>query len=204
MNIFKKPLNYKIINIFSKEECNLILSDFEKNKNHIKINKEHGVERISSYEIDSRYFSKHINDLIKQKVKEKLHPITKGKIGMVFGVRYSIDTKSHMTEHYDCNTYSCVISLNNEFKDGGTYFPFSGDLLKPSVGSGVLFKADKLNSYHSAHPITEGVRYVLVIRMEKLNSIFVFLKAICLHFIDKHIRKNKEKYYMKPKLVNLQ
>lgn len=188
----------QIINIFSDEECDMIVSDFEKNKEHIKLSKDHGVERISSYEIDLKYFSSHIKDLVQEKIKNIIQPLTKGKVGMVFGVKYSLDTKPDMTEHYDCNSYSCVITLNDSFKEGGTYFPFTGEVIKPKVGDGVLFKADKIKSYHSAYPISDGVRYVLVIRMEKKNIFRVILNAIFLTFVDKYIRKNKEKLYKNP------
>lgn len=189
----------KIIKIFTKGESKLIVDDFEKNKNHIKLSTDHGVERISSYEIDIKHLSEPIKELITERINFVLKPITGGKLGMVFGVRYSLDTKSYMTAHHDCNSYSCVIKLNNDYKGGGTYFPLTGQVLSPDkVGEGLLFKADTIDSYHEAYPITNGVRYVLVVRMEKKNIFHLIIKAYFLHFVDKWIQKRRDRYYKKP------
>ncbi len=189
----------QIVKIFTEEESKLIVNDFEKNKDHIKLSRDHGVERISSYEIDVQHFSEDIKELIYSKIESKLKPITKGKLGMVFGVRYSLDTKSYMSAHHDCNSYSCVIKLNNDYSGGGTYFPLTGEVLSPeNVGEGLLFKADTIDSYHEAYPITKGVRYVLVVRMEKKNIFHLILKAYFFHFVDKWIQKRKDRYYKKP------
>ena len=189
----------QIVKIFTEEESKLIVNDFEKNKDHIKLSRDHGVERISSYEIDVQHFSEDIKELIYSKIESKLKPITKGKLGMVFGVRYSLDTKSYMSAHHDCNSYSCVIKLNDDYSGGGTYFPLTGEVLSlENVGEGLLFKADTIDSYHEAYPITEGVRYVLVVRTEKKNILHLLLKAYFFHFVDKWIQKRKDRYYKKP------
>ena len=189
---------FKNLDFFTKSECESIVNDFEKNKEHIKLSTDHGVERISSYEIDIKHLSNPIKDLIGQKIETILKPITGGKVGMVFGVKYSLDTKSYMSAHYDCNSYSCVISLNDDFHGGGTYFPLKGEIIKSEVGRGYLFKADTIKSYHEAYPITSGVRYVLVIRMENKNTFGLIVRAYFLHFVDKFIQKFKSIIYKKP------
>ena len=183
---------YDEIKIFNKSECNLIVKDFEKNKKHIKLSTDHGVEKISSYEIDFQYFSPNIKKLINKKIKNEILTITGGKSAMIFGVKYSLNTKNYMSPHYDCNSYSCVITLNNKFKGGGTSFPLSNKIIKTNVGYGILFKADKINSYHEAYPIKKGIRYVLVIRVEKQNIIGVLIKTLFLYFVDKFIQKFKK------------
>jgi hypothetical protein len=191
----------KIVKIFDEKECESIVKDFEKNREFIKISTNHGVERISSYEINIKNLSKPIADLIQEKINTVIKPITGGKTGMVFGVRYSLDTKNYMSAHHDCNSYSCVVKLNEDYKGGGTYFPLSGEVLNPKeVGCGLLFKADTIMSYHEAFPITEGIRYVLVIRMENKNLINLILKAYFLSFVDKFIQKFKKRFYKKPLL----
>jgi len=194
-----KTNNFSIITIFTQKESELIVDDFGKNKNNIKLSTDHGIERISSYEIDIKHLSENIKNLIKEKIETILKPITGGEVGMVFGVRYSLDTKSYMSAHHDCNSYSCVIKLNDTYEGGGTYFPLTGEVVNPEkIGQGVLFKADTIKSYHEAYPITEGVRYVLVIRMEKKSKLHLILKAYFLSFIDGWIRKRKDRYYKKP------
>ena len=191
---------HNLIEVFTKEECDLIVSDFELNKNHIKLSTDHGVERISSYEIDIEYFSESTKNLINSKIEEKIKPLTDGGfVGMVFGVRYSLDTMGYMEAHYDCNSYSCVIKLNDDYKGGGTYFPLTGEIINPKeVGTGILFEADVIKSYHEAYPITEGVRYVLVIRIEKKSMYKLLFKACFLGMVDFFIRKNKKLFYKKP------
>lgn len=188
-----------VVKVFSETECNLIIKDFIENTEHVKLSTDHGINRISSYEIDIKNLSNRIRNLINNRVNQNLLSKTGGKIGMVFGVRYSLDTKSDMEPHYDCSSYSCVIKLNSDYEGGGTYFPLDGGVLSPTeIGDGLLFKADTIDSYHSAYPITKGVRYVLVVRIEKHGVIRQLLKACFLHFVDKYIRKNKIKLYKKP------
>lgn len=191
----------KILKIFSPSECSEIILDFEKNKNFIKLSTEHGVARISSYEIDFKYFSQEIKNLINTKINDIILPITGGEIGMIFGVKYTLDTKSYMLPHYDCNSYSCVIELNDDFEGGGTHFILQNEIIRPNkIGSGILFRADKINSYHAANPITQGSRYVLVIRIEKKNKFVLILKSIFLSMVDLFFIKFKpnlhEKYLM--------
>lgn len=189
----------KIIDFFTEEESQLIVNNFELNKEHIKLSTDHGVERISSYEIDIQHFSENIKDLIYSRIETVLKPITGGKIGMVFGVRYSLDTKNYMSAHHDCNSYSCVIKLNDDYEGGGTYFPLTGEVINPEkIGQGILFEADTIKSYHEAYPITKGVRYVLVIRMEKKSLLHLIIKAYFLNLVDKWIQKRKDRYYKKP------
>lgn len=188
-----------IINIFTRNECFDIVQDFEKNKENIKLSSDHGVERISSYEIDIKHLSHNIKDLIYDKIESVIKPITSGKVGMIFGVRYSLDTKSYMSAHHDCNSYSCVIKLNDDYEGGGTYFPLTGQVVSPKeIGQGLLFKADTIKSYHEAYPVTNGVRYVLVIRMEKKNIFHLIIKAYFLDFVDKFIQKFRNRLYKKP------
>lgn len=189
------------IELFDGSECSKIISDFEKNKNFIKLSTEHGISRISSYEIDFKYFSQEIKDLINIKINNILLPITGGEVGMVFGVKYTLDTKSYMLPHYDCNSYSCVIELNDEFEGGGTHFILQNKVMRPNkIGSGILFEADKIKSYHAANPITNGVRYVLVIRIEKKNIFNLLLNSIFLSIVDLFFIRFKpylhEKYLM--------
>lgn len=189
----------KIIDFFTEEESQLIVNDFELNKEHIKLSTDHGVERISSYEIDIKHLSEPIKNLIMERIDSVLKPITGGKLGMIFGVRYSLDTKNYMSAHHDCNSYSCVIKLNDDYEGGGTYFPLTGEVINPEkIGQGILFEADTIKSYHEAYPITKGVRYVLVIRMEKKSLLHLIIKAYFLNLVDKWVQKRKDRYYKKP------
>jgi hypothetical protein len=196
-------MKFKKIKLFSIKECNRIIEDFELNSEHIKISTDHGVSRISSYEIDFKHFSDDIKELINDKIKNILLPITGGKKKMIFGVRYSLDTKSYMLPHYDCNSYSCVIELNKDFKGGGTHFPIQNLIVNSNeIGEGILFRGDTIKSYHAANPISEGVRYVLVIRTENKNILHLLLNTLLLYVFDKFfikfIPKLHKNYSMDP------
>jgi len=196
-------MKFKKIKLFSIKECNRIIEDFELNSEHIKISTDHGVSRISSYEIDFKHFSDDIKELINDKINNILLPITGGKKKMIFGVRYSLDTKSYMLPHYDCNSYSCVIELNKDFKGGGTHFPIQNLIINSNeIGEGILFRGDTIKSYHAANPISEGVRYVLVIRTENKNILHLLLNTLLLYVFDKFfikfIPKLHKNYSMDP------
>ena len=83
----------KILELFTKEQCKKIIEDIELNKEYLGISTEHGVERISSYEIDCKHLSKHVTNMINNVIDKKIRPITGGEVGMVFGVKYTLDTK---------------------------------------------------------------------------------------------------------------
>jgi len=201
---YSKPKIERLKTFFTKEECDYIVSDFAKNNDYLKLSGEHGVDRISSYEIDIQHFSDDVIELITNRTKERIVPITGGKIMNIWGVRYSMDTKSYMDMHYDCNEFSSVITLNNGFEGGGTYFPLSGGVYKPTAGDGYMFKANKINSYHDGHEITDGTRYVLVIRTDRRNMVLQIIDSLFLHFVDRYIDKRKDKYYKEPKECKLE
>ena len=188
----------KILKIFNQYECSEIILDFEKNKEFINLSTDHGVSRISSYEIDYKHFSQKTKDIITEKINTIILPMTGGKTGMIFGVKYTLDTKSYMLPHYDCNSYSCVIELNSDFEGGGTHFILQNEIIRANdAGEGILFQADKIKSYHAANPITKGVRYVLVIRIEKKNIFNFILKTHFLSFVDYFLRKFSPKLFEK-------
>lgn len=75
-------------------------------------------------------------------------------------VRYSGQAHSELVGHVDFSVMSFVIPLSDpsEFEGGGTFFPDTGELLKPPRGTGVLFRGMR---EHVGVAVTNGSRYVL-------------------------------------------
>ena len=77
----------------------------------------------------------------------------------VFVVRYSTDQQRYLPPHYDESTHSFIISLNNDFKGGGTYIHRLGKTLSSSAGGMLSFRGGEI--LHSGDPTVCGVRYIL-------------------------------------------
>lgn len=80
-----------------------------------------------------------------------------------FVVRYSSQRKSnHLPMHFDESTHSLVLTLNEEFQGGGTYFIDQDTLVNPKqAGTLVSFRGDLLK--HGGEVVTSGVRYILAV-----------------------------------------
>ena len=78
-----------------------------------------------------------------------------------FIIKYIPDKQSHLSLHHDNSKITSIVSLNEAFKGGGTYFERQKFLLKNPTGH-VSIHPGNITHKHGARPITEGVRYVLV------------------------------------------
>jgi GR25 family glycosyltransferase involved in LPS biosynthesis len=81
--------------------------------------------------------------------------------GENFIVKYSMDKQGYLSLHHDSSIISAVLSLNEDFEGGGTWFPDQKILASPPVGH-VTVHPGLVTHRHGARPITEGVRYVLI------------------------------------------
>ena len=63
--------------------------------------------------------------------------------------------------HCDQSEFSLTVALNSveEYDGGGTYFAEHGEVLNCNAGGVISFHG---NMYHGGHPITNGIRYILV------------------------------------------
>lgn len=188
---------FKRYQLFTKEECDKIILDVENNKDKLKVSSDHGTIDISSYEVNTYELSTDTHEMI----QSKLNGIASDKIIQCFIIRYSPDTIPDMPAHYDGTKYSLVVNLNNDFEDGGTYFPlrrYYHDPKKNNIGEGILYKGNKILSWHQAIPVTKGVRYVLNVKYlndkGKLWNLFTILKyMIYQHTIIKIFSKKYNK-----------
>lgn len=167
---FKKK--FTVINVFNEEECDKIINSIEENIDNLKVSKDNGWLYLSAYEMDVSNLSLEVQELINSVVSQ-----FKGlTLNQSFIIKYGVDLISKMPGHYDCTYLSLPINLNNNFEGGGTYLPFLKHEHIPQKypkGSGLIFKADTLDSWHEALPVTKGYRYVLVLKFNKKTNIFI-------------------------------
>ena len=78
-----------------------------------------------------------------------------------FIIKYTPEQQSHLSLHHDHSKITSIVSLNEDFIGGGTYFERQKFLLKNSTGH-VSIHPGNITHRHGARPITSGVRYVLV------------------------------------------
>jgi tetratricopeptide (TPR) repeat protein len=78
-----------------------------------------------------------------------------------FVVRYEASEHNHLPCHYDESTHSLVLSLNDDFEGGGTYFCDHDTTIRPKQGALVSFCGNRLR--HGGNVVTKGVRYILAV-----------------------------------------
>lgn len=193
MDISKLP-NLSVINVFTEPECNFIINHIERSSDKLKISDDYGCKTLSAYEMDINKLDPNVYKFIKDRVSS----LTKLRLEQSFIIKYNKELIPSMGLHYDLTTLSVVINLNNDFIGGGTNFP----LLKHThraqdhnPGDAIVFKSDKLNSWHEALPVEDGTRYVINLKFQKWKSVFrVFWDIIItyLYMWIKGLRKQRK------------
>jgi len=78
----------------------------------------------------------------------------------LFLVKYDAHLgQRELQAHVDAADVSFILTLNNTFEGGGTYFVQSQQLVRGGIGSLLVFPS---HMRHEGRPITKGVRYLLV------------------------------------------
>tara|TARA_B100000676_G_scaffold97698_1_gene97742 strand:+ start:47 stop:610 length:564 start_codon:yes stop_codon:yes gene_type:complete len=78
-----------------------------------------------------------------------------------FIIKYIPTNQCHLSLHHDHSKITSIVSLNENFDGGGTYFERQKFLLKNQTGH-VSIHPGNITHRHGARPIENGVRYVLV------------------------------------------
>jgi hypothetical protein len=117
-----------------------------------------------------------INDIgygkfYKDVLKTYVHPlccyvwrIDKGPDKLIsedFLIRYTPDTQAGLRVHNDFSLFTVCVTLNRDFKGGGTAFPRQNVKWIGEVGSAVIHPG-RLTHPHGGIPITEGKRFINV------------------------------------------
>lgn len=78
-----------------------------------------------------------------------------------FIIKYSMDKQGFLSLHHDQSVLSSVLTLNEDFEGGGTFFYRQQKTIVGKTGEMSLHPG-MVSHRHGARPITSGVRYVLV------------------------------------------
>ena len=167
--------NYKVGKFFSEEECLSIIKSLD-NCDNLIITTEFGNLDLSVYEMGYENMDESV---IKTTIGKRLDRFSKNirrSLNETFFIKYYGDRNS-MDYHYDGSHTTTLVYLNTDFKGGGTDFPLAGKTHVPQdflPGHYIHYNSNSLLSYHGGLPVTEGAKYALVIRTQKINFLSFF------------------------------
>ena len=78
-----------------------------------------------------------------------------------FIAKYTPDNQAHLGLHHDFSSVTTMLTLNNQFEGGGTWFFDAKKLVKSKAGY-MIFHQGMFTHYHGARPVTKGSRYVII------------------------------------------
>jgi len=78
-----------------------------------------------------------------------------------FVAKYSHELQAKLDLHHDNADFASVLTLNDNYEGGGTYFARQKTLHKSKVGEMTLHPG-KITHLHGGRPVTNGTRYILV------------------------------------------
>lgn len=107
------------------------------------------------------------------------------KMNDLFVVKYDCIQQNKLDIHRDVSVLSFVITLNSDFKGGGTYFRTKNYVFNPSLGT-IIIMCGKL--LHGGLTITKGVRYILTGFVDILDD------CIDYDFLDNRVTNNMSDY----------
>ena len=156
---------YVISNVLSLEECNYIINESEiYGSIYGWKNDRHEYHPTVDNDIKNIPNLKHfIENMVYKKIIPKYEhyyniPTHKLNIDEIFIVKYSIGGQTFLEPHIDGDEFSFVITLNNNFTGGGTYFINTKEKINSTIGSAVIFCG---KNKHMGLEITSGTRYIL-------------------------------------------
>ena len=113
-----------------------------------------------------KYFSKYLLPIVASRYGIDLSDLY---IADLFIVKYSVaeNGQSYLKPHRDRSPFSFVVSLNDEYSGGGTFFPQLNELWKPAMGGALIFHGQSL---HGGEKVTSGTRYIATGFVEYKND----------------------------------
>lgn len=199
---YNKP--YVIKNVFTTQFCNEIIEEaIDRSKRIGWETNRHDLYATRDQELNDTWknFKKIENIIINEIFKNYKEQYGVNRVNLVikevFIVKYDLENQKSLDLHKDGSEYSFVISLNNDFKGGGTYFLSENKTYKPDIGDCLIFSG---KNKHSGVEITSGERYILTgfiniinmdfceIYLNDLNSytfLILLIILICLILINR-------------------
>ncbi len=78
-----------------------------------------------------------------------------------FIARYHPYAQYHLSLHHDASQITTVVTLNEDFEGGGTYFPNQNSKLKGKKGD-ISIHPGQITHWHGGLPVEAGQRYIIV------------------------------------------
>lgn len=78
-----------------------------------------------------------------------------------FAIKYTPETQSHLSMHHDFSGITVLLTLNDAYEGGGTWFFDQQKLVKSKPGY-MAIHPGMFTHYHGARPVTKGSRYVVL------------------------------------------
>lgn len=107
------------------------------------------------------YISNKVHDVLFMKLQE-MYNVDKNELGIneLFIAKYQFrkNKQKGLKKHTDGSEFSFIISLNDNFKGGGTYFTELDKKYHLAQGDCILFSGQ---NPHKGIDVTEGTRYIL-------------------------------------------
>ena len=90
----------------------------------------------------------------------KMYKVNKKYLGIneMFIAKYHMNGQKDLNFHKDGSEFSFIVTLNNDYEGGGTYFDKNKKLYKLKKGDCLLFSGQ---NRHCGKPIESGERYIL-------------------------------------------
>ena len=76
-------------------------------------------------------------------------------------LKYSPDGQDFLQPHHDDTTCASIVSLNNNYEGGGTWFDRPNVVVEPKPGWCTIHPS-KLTHRHAGRRVTKGTRYILI------------------------------------------
>ncbi len=164
--LYDKNKKFKILkNLVPDYKCNKLINEGEvyasKNKWSTK---RHGNYPTTDNKFDENWNCYHyFENLVKTKIYDTLFKLYKVDISKLyilelFLVKYDEKGQKSLDFHVDETEFSFIITLNNDFKGGGTLFKDTNRLIQPNKGDCLVFSG---RNKHKGNVITGGTRYIL-------------------------------------------
>jgi hypothetical protein len=171
--VYEKPLRpeyasvFTLPDVFTRDECAWIIYESEKYamQHQWTTNRHANYPTTDNCVVDISS----IRALVFQRTYKQILPFLETKFGVdaeiplaihdLFVVKYSMDGQRELAYHEDASEFSFIVSLNDDFTEGGTeYKRQPGTIVKPPVGSVAVFSGQNT---HRGVKIASGIRYII-------------------------------------------
>ena len=153
----------KIVKLFDEEICNLMIHEAEVfAKENGWTQQRHEAYPTTDFELHNLDYSySQVMYMVYKKIIPEMAIMFNIKeislfLSDLFFVRYTHKRQNKLKKHKDGSLYSFILTLNNDFANGGTLI--NNTIYKPNIGEVLIFCGQ---NEHSGIGISNGVRYII-------------------------------------------